>query len=73
MNRVKFNAPLNKLDTEYQTYGCRQNNPEICKNNGLIGVCAFVREDGICKSPSAAWAKQYRFLASINKVSMVYE
>lgn len=69
MNIVKFNAPLNKLDTESQTYGCRQNNPEICKKNGLIDVCAFAREDGICKSPSSAWARQYlklivKFVAS---------
>lgn len=28
--RIPFNAPLNKMDTEVQTYGCRQNNPDIC-------------------------------------------
>ena len=27
--RVPFNAPLNEQDTEKQTYGCRQNNPDI--------------------------------------------
>ncbi len=58
-NKVPFNAPLNLLDTEYQTYGCRQNNPNICSNNMLEGVCAFCREDGICKKPSRAWKKQY--------------
>lgn len=26
---IPFNAPLNPLDTERQTYGCRQNNPDI--------------------------------------------
>ena len=29
--RVPFNAPLNEQDTEKQTYGCRQNNPGICR------------------------------------------
>ena len=64
---VKFNAPLNKGDTESQTDGCRHTNPEICKKNGLIDMCAFVRKDGICKRPSKSWAKQYQFLASMNK------
>ena len=62
MNVVAFNAPLDEKDTEYQTYGCRHTNPSICKKNGLNGVCAFVREDGMCKSPSRAWARQYRRL-----------
>lgn len=31
--KVSFNAPLNELDTEVQTYGCRANNPDICANN----------------------------------------
>ena len=56
---VGFNSPLNPEDTEEQTYGCRQNNPDICKNNGVQGICALVREDGICKQPSRAWKKQY--------------
>lgn len=57
--RVSFSAPLNDNDTETQTYGCRQNNPDICANNSLPGVCAFTSEDGICKRPSRAWKKQY--------------
>ena len=61
---VAFSAPLNKQDSEFQTYGCRHTNPEICKKNGLFNVCAFVREDRICESPSSAWAKQYRHLVS---------
>jgi len=61
-NTIAFSAPLNEQDTEYQTYGCRHTNPEICKKNGLASVCAFIREDGICKSPSLAWVKQYRIL-----------
>ena len=55
----KFNDPLNELDNEEQTYGCRANNPDICKNNGLEGVCAFVNVDCICRKPSRAWKKQY--------------
>lgn len=57
--RVPFGDPLNEKDTDSQTYGCRQNNPDICGNNGLPFVCAFVSEDGICKKPSRAWKKQY--------------
>ena len=57
--KIAFKAPLNGLDTVEQTYGCRANNPDICKNNGIPNVCAFEREDCICKQPSKAWKKQY--------------
>lgn len=60
--KVPFNAPLTEFDTEEQTRGCRQNNPDICGNNGLPGICAFICEDGICKRPSRAWKKQYHKL-----------
>lgn len=60
--KVPFNAPLNPNDTETQTYGCRANNPDICKNNGIPGLCAFAKEDHICLSPSKAWKKQYQKL-----------
>lgn len=60
--KIPFNAPLNEQDTESQTYGCRQNNPEICGYNGLSGMCAFVTKDGICHKPSRAWKKQYQKL-----------
>lgn len=53
--KVPFNASLNELDTEEQTYGCRVNNPDICGSNGLPDVCAFCSADGICKNPSKAW------------------
>lgn len=43
--RISFNAPLNEADTELQTYGCCQNNPDICGNNELADVCAFVSKD----------------------------
>lgn len=63
-NRLKiaFNAKLNKEDTETQTFGCRQNNPDICSSNGIANVCAFASEDCICKKPSRAWKKQYEKL-----------
>ena len=57
--RISFNAPLLEGDTEIQTYGCRANNPDICKNNGIEDICAFESEDHICKTPSLAWKKQY--------------
>lgn len=56
---IPFNSSLNNQDTEYQTYGCRQNNPKICGNNMMPNVCAFICEDCICKKPSRAWKKQY--------------
>lgn len=55
--KIPVKAPLNSEDSETQTYGCRQNNPDICKNNGLPNVCAFVRDDKICKCPSKAWKR----------------
>lgn len=60
--KIDFNAPLSEFDTEEQTYGCRANNPDICKNNGMIDICAFERQDCICKVPSRAWKKQFRKL-----------
>lgn len=59
---IKFDAPLNELDTENQTYGCRANNPDICSNNSIPGVCAFSSNDFICRKPSRAWKKQYNKL-----------
>lgn len=56
---IPFNAPLNPLDTEKQTYGCRQSNPNICGNNNLPNICAFCCSDHICKKPSRAWKKQF--------------
>ncbi len=60
--RIKFNAPLNPQDSETQTYGCRANNPNICGNCYIEGICAFACEDNICKKPSVAWKKQYKKL-----------
>lgn len=61
--KVPFNAPLNEMDTEQQTCGCRANNPDICANNSIAGVCAFSSADGICRKPSRAWKKQYQKLS----------
>lgn len=57
--KVPFSAPLNELDTEEQTYGCRANNSDICANNSVQGVCAFTSDDCDCRKPSRAWKKQY--------------
>ena len=65
--RVKFSAPLNDKDTETQTFGCRANNPDICGNEYLEGVCAFVTHDGICRKPSAAWKRQFNKLQETRK------
>ena len=65
--KVAFSAPLNPLDTENQTQGCRHTNPDICNANSMENVCAFVREDGICKKPSASWKKQFCKLQTDNK------
>lgn len=60
--RVPFNSPLNEKDTENQTFGCRQNNPDICASNSIPNVCAFTSEDCICKRPSRAWKRKYKEL-----------
>lgn len=63
---IPFSAPLNLLDTENQTYGCRQTNPDICGNNNLPDICAFCRTDHICKKPSKAWRRQFTKLSQTN-------
>lgn len=67
--KIPFNSPLLEGDTVDTTVGCRANNPDICANNGLEGVCAFASEDGICRRPSRAWKKQYEKLFR-NEVSV---
>lgn len=59
---VDFNAPLCDYDSEEQTYGCRQTNPNICGSNGIEGICAFDSKDHICKHPSKASEKQFNKL-----------
>ena len=46
--KIRFDAPLQNDDAEDRAYGCRQNNPDICKNNSVLGICAFANPDGIC-------------------------
>ncbi len=65
--RIAFHAPLYEQDTESETYGCRANNPDICANNSLEGVCAFTSDDGICRRPSKAWKKQFNKLKEDEK------
>ena len=65
--KIPFSAPLNDGDTETTTYGCRQNNPDICANNSLPGVCAFVSDDCICRKPSRAWKKKYKELKEVSE------
>ena len=62
--KIPFDAPLHPLDSETQTFGCRQKNPDICGNNSLQGICAFSSDDCICRKPSRAWKKQYAALKS---------
>ena len=57
---IGFSAPISSLDTEEQTYGCRANNPQICRNAYMENICAFVREDCICKKPSLAWKRYFK-------------
>lgn len=59
---IKFDAPLGTKDTESQTFGCRANNPSICKNAYMEDICAFCTADNICRKPSSAWRKQYNKL-----------
>lgn len=59
---VDFHSELRKEDSEKQTFGCRHTNPDICSSNMLPNICAFAREDCICKRPSRAWKKQYILL-----------
>ena len=63
--RIPFHSPLNSQDSERQTFGCRANNPDICSNNGIPGVCAFASKDCICRKPSRAWKKQYNELKQL--------
>lgn len=61
--KIPFHAPLNKQDSETQTYGCRQNNANICANNSIPGICAFTSNDCICRKPSRSWRKQFHKLS----------
>jgi len=60
---IDRNAVLKSQDSPYQTYGCRHYNPNICKDNGMENICAFVKADNICKKPPRSWTKQYEKLS----------
>ena len=55
----RFHLPLQDGDTLTTTVGCRCAKPAACLKNSMDGVCAFVREDGICLAPPKSWKKQY--------------
>jgi hypothetical protein len=59
---ISFHAPLHEKDSEIQTYGCRKQQPDICRYNSAVGVCAFATTDNICRTPSQAWKRQYSLL-----------
>ena len=63
---VKVNSEdkLSELDSISQTLGCRHTNPDICSKHSLNGLCAFVRNDSICKNPPRTWKKKYESLLS---------
>lgn len=46
---IPIRSPLHKKDTDKQTYGCRQSNPDICRFCYVDGTCAFASKDNICK------------------------
>ena len=60
---IDRNAALKSQDTSYQTYGYRHYNPNICKDNGMENICAFVKADNICKKSPGSWTKQYEKLS----------
>lgn len=59
---IPIRAKLTDIDSEKQTYGCRQANPDICGYCYIEGVCAFSSKDHICKHPSVKWKKIYKEL-----------
>ena len=63
--RIPFDYPLNKDDSPIQTYGCRANNPDICANNSLPGICAFTSDDKICKKALKGMEKQFAKLSEM--------
>lgn len=57
---IPIRAELKPEDTDKQTYGCRQSNPDICGYCYIENVCAFSSKDNICKHPSAKWKKSIK-------------
>ena len=66
-NDKAFHAPLQPLDSETQTAGCRHTNLDICAKNGLPKVCALVHVDKMCFAPPVSWPKQFKKKAGKTK------
>jgi hypothetical protein len=62
---IDKNSKLLQGDNIKQTYGCRHSNANHCRNINLDNICAFVREDNICKKPLNGWKKQYEYLSNL--------
>lgn len=58
-------TPLNSQDAIIQTYGCRYHKPDMCKNMGKPGICAFVRVDNVCINPPNTWKRHFKNLLPI--------
>lgn len=63
--KYKFgkNDPLNELDNESKTFGCRCYNPDICKYY-TSSTCGLTNESHICTTPSRKWKKLFEELKS---------
>jgi hypothetical protein len=57
-----FHRPLHPKDTEAETYGCRNTQPDFCARLQVPKLCAFARSDGMCKAPPVSWKKQFHKL-----------
>ncbi len=68
--KIPFSAPLHTLDTEYQTYGCRMNNPNACSNYMSPGICAFKSQYHICLHPSSRWSAEFDKLSGSNRAQI---
>jgi len=62
MAKSAYHEPLREGDSAEQTVGCRHTSPDICKKHSMPGVCAFVRDDGVCLSPPLSWPEQFKRL-----------
>ena len=66
--KIDQRRPLNAIDTELQTLGCRHSNPDICKNNATPNKCAFVRDDNICLTVPRSWKRIYDELMLVKQL-----
>ena len=63
-NKLSQRRPLDPLDTEIQTLGCRHSHPGTCKNNSTPDKCAYVRDDNLCLIVPRTWKTIYAELKS---------